>query len=170
VFAFKQSSRSTRGKKGLPRESKKQRHGQIQEGESEDEMDMRDSQATSITEEVKAHADLNEIQQLWSDFTGKEISIRGRKETMDQTRDRWNQSLRPSLMVSGIVHSFPSLDTLVRDRPDAKLLPDRVYDRVKSRHTYRGYARMATRLLKSVRRTRVFTSAEFFYSDLDREW
>ena len=126
------------------------------------------------TQEINTQVDLSQLDRLWKIQTGEDVLAKVREETMEESRNRKESVLDPSLTISGVVYRPPSLDTLVRDRiqePDnGTIFPGKVFDNPKLRNDNREYAEMSCRLMKSLGRTRAFVAAEFFYSDLDREW
>lgn len=135
------------------------------ESDSESEVEEVD-----VEQLMQAHIDLSEIDRLWKTRVGSDTSARVRRETLESYKKRKEIPLDPSLVLSGVVARPPGLHSLIRTQENPSVLPGKIYDMPLSRHSCADYAAMIVRLMKSLGRSRAFVAAEFFYSDLDREW
>lgn len=119
--------------------------------------------------DIELCTDLKELDQKWKAVTGEEFPAP--VETESTFRLRADKMLHPVLFGADIRHRPPSLDSLKRQPNDVpeKVAPG-VYGPQRVRHLDNDYALMCSRLMNMLLKMRVFVTAEFFYSDLDREW
>jgi hypothetical protein len=122
--------------------------------------------------DIELCTDLKELDQKWRAVCGQESEpLSTPAETETTFRLRADKMLHPVMFGAGVRHRLPSMDSLKRDPNDVpeKVAPG-VYGPRRIRHADSGYAVMCSRLMNMLLKMRVFVTAEFFYSDIDREW